>query len=189
MLTLTIDSELMLQAFQTYHAEELFRLVDDNREHLRRWLPWVDDMVFPGQFQSVIRAWEQHFYEKKGYFLAIRYKGELAGTISLHGIDWIHSQTSIGYYLAKKMEGKGIMHRAARTAIGLAFYHLGLNRIEIRCGRGNLKSQAIPLKLGFKPEGIIRDGEFLNGNFHDLFVYGMLAREWHSNQSEGRFRL
>jgi ribosomal-protein-serine acetyltransferase len=50
--------------------------------------------------------------------------------------------------------------------------------VEIQCGEDNHKSRAIPERLGFQQEGIIRDGEFLYDHFHDVVVYGLLKKEW-----------
>jgi ribosomal-protein-serine acetyltransferase len=182
MFTLKVDSDLELQLFQPHHADELFWMVDSNREHLRRWLPWVDGMHSVLQYPTIIQMWLRQFSENNGYNLGIRYRGTLAGTISLHGMDWRNAQCSMGYYLSENMQGKGIMTRAAQAIINHAFFELGLNRIEIRCGRDNLKSQAIPVRLGFQFEGIIHDGELINAVFHDLLVYSMLSRQWFSNK-------
>lgn len=178
MFTLKVDSDLHLHLFEHHHADELFWLVDSNRKHLRKWLPWVDSMHSSAQYHSVIQMWLKQFYDNHGYNLGIRYKGVLAGTISLHEVDWKNYQASMGYYLSETMQGKGIMTKAAQTVLNHAFFGLGLNRIEIRCGSGNDKSQAIPERLGFKQEGIIQEGEFLNGAFHDLILYGMLSKQW-----------
>jgi ribosomal-protein-serine acetyltransferase len=65
-----------------------------------------------------------------------------------------------------------------------AFSRLMLNKVEIRCATGNLKSCAIPQRLGFKQEGIIRQGEWLYDHFVDLNLYGLLVGEWmHSSLS------
>ena len=37
-----IDSSTALRVLHEDDARELFLLTDDNREHLRRWLPWLD---------------------------------------------------------------------------------------------------------------------------------------------------
>jgi ribosomal-protein-serine acetyltransferase len=86
--------------------------------------------------------------------------------------------TSIGYYLSKNAEGHGIITRSVQSLLNYAFFQLGLNRVEIRCGVKNIKSRAIPERLGFVKEGINRDGEQLYGRYHDLFIYSMLARDW-----------
>ena len=70
------------------------------------------------------------------------------------------------------------MIRAVKGLLNYIFYNLNLNRVEIRCAVFNRKSRAIPQKLGFELEGVIRDGEFLYDHYHDLVVYGMLARHW-----------
>lgn len=178
MLTLKVDTELELRIFEPGEAGELFWLVDSNRRYLREWLAWIDGIQSPGQFYSVIQMWQKNFQEGSSSHFGIRYRGVLAGSISLHAIDWNNSQASIGYYLSEKLQGRGITIRTVKAVINHAFYELGLNRIEIRCGKDNDKSKAIPMKLGFYREGILRDGEFLNGNFHDLIVYGLLRREW-----------
>lgn len=183
MFTLKVDHEIELQLFQRHHALQLYQLVEENREHLRKWLPWVDSMVSPYDFEAVIPVWLNQIAENSAYNLGIVYKGELVGSIGLHQIDWYNKMASIGYYLAKKAEGHGIITRTVQAVINYAFFALGLNRIEIRCGVQNLKSRAIPERLGFVKEGIIRDGEHLNGYFHDLIIYSMLAREWHSERT------
>jgi ribosomal-protein-serine acetyltransferase len=53
-----------------------------------------------------------------------------------------------------------------------------LNRVEIHCAAGNTKSAAIPRRLGFTLEGTIREGQFLNGRYHDTLLFSMLKREW-----------
>ncbi|CAM3781160.1 GNAT family N-acetyltransferase [Mesobacillus thioparans] len=178
MFSLKADPELSLHLFDTRVAGELFWLLDSNRSYLRKWMPWVDGIHSPGQISTVIQMWEKSSREGSSFHFGIRYRGVLAGSISLHAIDWNNSQASIGYYIAENWQGRGITVRTVKAMIDHAFYGHRLNRIEIRCGKDNHRSRAIPVKLGFTQEGVIRDGEYLNGNFHDLVVYGLLAREW-----------
>ncbi len=183
MFTLKVDHEIELLLFQRHHASKLFQLVEENRAHLSEWLPWVDSMNSPFQFETIIPVWLNQFAEGSSLNIGILYKGELAGSIGLHQIDWYNSTASVGYYLAKNAEGHGIMTRAVKALINYAFFELGLNRIDIRCGVNNIKSRAIPERLKFVTEGLIRDGEQLNGRFHDIIIYSMLAREWHGGAS------
>ena len=178
MFTLKVDRDIELQLFQLHHIDELFRLVDHNRTYLREWLPWVDTITEPYQYHSIIPIWLKQFADNTGFHTGIRYKGLLVGAIGLHHIDWNQSQTSIGYYLSQDAQGYGIMTRAVQALINYAFLELGLHRIELRCGEKNDKSKAIPTRLGFVQEGILRDGEKINGQFHNLVVYSMLSHQW-----------
>lgn len=184
MFTMKVDEEIDLHLFQPYHTEELFHLVEANRHYLREWLPWVDEIHSPWQFESLIRMWLKHFADHIGCNLGIRYKGILVGSIDFHQLDWYNRQASIGYFLAEAAQGQGIITRAVQRLIHYGFIELGLNRIEIRCGEKNRKSRSIPEKLGFTFEGCIREGEKLHGHYHHLFVYSMLAREWLKHQQQ-----
>ena len=42
----------------------------------------------------------------------------------------------------------------------------------------NIKSKAIPERLGFKEEGRIRNHEFLHGEYLDRTTFGVLKDEW-----------
>ncbi len=70
------------------------------------------------------------------------------------------------------------MTGACRAMLEYAFRKLQLNRVTILCASGNLRSRAIPERLGFTREGVIREGEWLYDRFVDLIMYSMLAREW-----------
>ena len=59
-----------------------------------------------------------------------------------------------------------------------------LNRIELKTAVKNLKSQAIPNKLNFKKEGILRQAEFVNNEFVDLYIYSMLKEDWQARIDE-----
>lgn len=181
MFTLKVDQEIELQLFQPHHAKKLFQLVEDNRVHLDEWLPWVENMTSPYQFETIIPIWLQQFSENNGFNAGIVYKNMLVGSIGLTQIDWYNKQTSIGYYLSKNAEGYGIMTRSVQALLNYAFFELGLNRVEIRCGEKNKKSSAIPERLGFVKEGIVREGEQLHNHFHDLIIYGMLSKDWHGS--------
>lgn len=178
MINIKVDNEIELQLFQPYHAEEYFQLVERNRYYLREWLPWIDEVRSPTDTYLLIQMGLNRFHENNEPNFGIRFRGVLVGNIDFHDINWYNRQAQLGYFLSQHAQGYGIMTRSIQTILHYAFRELDLHRIEIRCGEKNRKSRAIPERLGFTYEGCLRDGEYLHGRFHHIFVYSMLAHEW-----------
>ena len=53
-----------------------------------------------------------------------------------------------------------------------------LNRVEIRAAPENRRSRAIPERLGFQREGVLRETERVGDRYLDEVVYGMIASDW-----------
>ncbi|WP_349409769.1 GNAT family protein [Pseudalkalibacillus sp. SCS-8] len=178
MFIFPIDQDLSLKLLEKKDIPELFALVDQSRNHLRKWLPWVDGMEKEEDYEPIIEMWLKQFAANDGFQVGILYQNQLAGMIGFHQIDHANRKTSIGYWLADHYQGKGIMTKATEALVDYAFHTLHLNRVEIQCGTENKKSAAIPKRLGFKKEGIIRDAEYLYDHYHDCALYSMLRKEY-----------
>jgi ribosomal-protein-serine acetyltransferase len=159
-------------------AEELFALVDGNRAYLREWLPWLDQNTEVDHTRAFIRAASKQLADRNGFTCGIRWRGALVGVVGLHGIDWANRKTSLGYWVAEPHQGRGIVTRACAAVLRHLFEEMGLNCVEIGCAVGNAKSNAIPVRLGFTKEGVLRQREWLYDHFVDHVVYSLLASEW-----------
>src|SRR5215469_16706003 len=178
MLIIKIDDESELRTYIEEHAEEVFAVVDRNREYLREWLPWVDSTISVENIMEFIRRGLVQQANDDGFQAGIWFHGRLAGDIGYHYIDRLNRKTEIGYWLDASLQGKGLMTRACKVMISHAFHEYRLNRVEIHCASGNTRSRANPERLGFMQEGILREASWLYDHFVDSVVYGMLAREW-----------
>ncbi len=181
-IRIKIDHDVDLRLLEERDAAAIFALVEQNRPYLREWLPWVDHTRSVEDERAFIRALQAQYVENNGFACGIWYQKQLTGTIGYHPIDWADSKVEIGYWLAAAFQGKGIMTKACRALVTYAFDTLRLNKVEIRCATGNMRSCAIPQRLGFKQEGIIRQGEWLYDHFVDLRLYSMLAGEWYAQR-------
>jgi ribosomal-protein-serine acetyltransferase len=160
-------------------AEELYRLVDANRAYLAEWMPWAGDSRFEtiGAFLGRVREQAE---DDNGFQAAIvDADGALCGSVGFHGVDWNNRSTSLGYWLAEAHQGRGTMTEAVRALTAYAFDTWGLNRVEIRVAVGNARSAAVPKRLGFREEGVLRQAERHGDSFKDIVVYSVLADEWH----------
>lgn len=173
-----VNQEIQLKLLTIQDSQNLFSLTDRSREHLRAWLPWVDGTKNAEDTRSFIQSTLHQFASNNGFQTGIWYKGELAGCLGLHEVNWGNRHSSIGYWLAEEFQGHGIMTNSVRSLVDLLFLEYKLNRVEIRAAVGNAKSRAIPERLGFQNEGCVRQSEWLSDHFVDHVVYGMLAEDW-----------
>ncbi len=178
MLIIRIDDDSELRTYEEEYAEAVFAVVNQNREYLREWLPWVDSNVSVEDTREFIGRGLVQQANDDGFQAGIWYQGRFAGGIGYHYIDRLNRKTEIGYWLDASLQGKGLMTRACKVMISYAFHEHGLNRVEILCASGNVRRRAIPERLGFTQEGVLREASWLYDHFIDSVVYGMLARGW-----------
>lgn len=158
-------------------VRELAALIDANRLRLAQWLPWAAANGVEDTRQFVRQALRQAA-DDNGFQAALVNQERIVGMIGFHVIQWPHRWTSLGYWMDAGEEGRGTMTRAVRAMVGHAFGQWDLNRVEIRAATGNARSRAIPERLGFRQEGVLRQVERVGGRFLDHAVYGLLAAEW-----------
>jgi ribosomal-protein-serine acetyltransferase len=182
MFPLTVRPGVELSLVEEPHAPALFAVVDRDRAHLRQWLPWVDGTREESDTLQFIHASMEQFASNAGFASIIWADGQIAGIIGTHHINWPHRRVELGYWLAAEFQGRGLITDCCRVVVEQLFTSMELNRIEILCAVGNAKSNAIPKRLGFTYEGVLREAELLNGQFMDLEVYSMLRHEYLTRQ-------
>lgn len=174
-----IDEDTELRPIEPQHAAELNALVLGSFDHIHEWSNWLTDRERP---VALTEQWivenRKRYGSGDGFDIAIWHAGRMAGQIGFNYFDRVDRRTEIGYWLGQEFSGKGIVTRSCKSMIDYAFHDLKLNRVEIRCGTENIKSRAVPERLGFKKEGVARQSEWLHDRFIDLVVYAMLAEEW-----------
>lgn len=178
MFSFKVSDEIELRLLQEQHAEEVLALLDGSRNFLAEWQPNLADIKTLDNAKDMIRNGLQRFAQNKGFLAGIEYNGQLAGTISCNEIDWVKQSVIMGYWLGEQFQGKGLVTQSCRAIIDYAFNIWKLNRIEINVASGNLKSRAIPERLGFVQEGVLRQRYYVNGRFEDGVIYGLLASDW-----------
>lgn len=177
-LCIRVDDEIELRLNEQRYVDEYHALVVRNIEHLREWMSWAAFKQTPEVISSYMRGSMQQFAGGVGLPTNLWYRGQMVGSIGFPRMSWETRMAEIGYWLDKDMQGKGIITRAAKALTTYAFEEYGLNKVEIHAAVSNKKSRAVPERLGFTQEGILRQAEWLNGKAHDMIVYGMLVDAW-----------
>ena len=170
-----LDDHVVIRTFTTGDAAAVFALVDTNREHLRPWMPWEPMTRSPEDSRAYIESsrTSEHDLDANGIWI----DGALAGAIGMR-MDPMNDVGEIGYWIGKGSEGRGLITRSARRFVEYGFTERGLHRIEIKAAPQNIRSRAVPERLGFRQEAVLREAGRTAGGYLDLVVYAMLADEW-----------
>jgi len=177
--TFRIDDNVTLRTFIEGDAEQVTEIVLRNCAHLEVFMHWMTPGYSIESAKDFVARSIATVEAKSGLGFGIFRDRQFIGSVGFVYFDWVARKTEIGYWIDKREEGKGIITKACVRLIRYAFDDLRMNRIEIRCSTENLRSAAIPERLGFKKEGVLRQVELRNGRLHDFTVYGLLADDPH----------
>lgn len=158
-------------------AAELYALIESNRTYLARWMPWPAEQSLAGT-EEFIAGSEAQLAAGEGFQAVLVPDGRIRGVTGFNALDPVNLRAAIGYWLAEDAQGSGLMTAAVRALIGFGFERLRLHRLEIHVAPENLRSRAIPERLGFREEGRLREAGRVGERYLDLVVYGLLRREW-----------
>ena len=70
-----------------------------------------------------------------------------------------------------------------RLALKFAFDELNLHRVQLTVFAYNDRAIALYEKLGFQREGTFREFLHRDGARYDMYLYGLLRREWEARQT------
>ena len=173
-----LTHQLSLKLLVREDAPNLFGLVDKNRCYLREWLAWLDHNKSVQDSESFILSLHRQFKNKQGLACGVFIENTLVGMCGYHPINLLNQSVTVGYWLDKNYQGRGIITQCSQFFIDYAFKELGLNKVLIPVAVGNAKSRAVCERLGLRNEGIDRQAENLYGKYVDLVRYSILRTEW-----------
>ncbi|HRO41296.1 MAG TPA: GNAT family protein [Flavipsychrobacter sp.] len=181
MVSIIVDSDIILRTFTPQDAQTLFETIDANRTHLRPWLSWVDGTTKQEHSLAFIEDALSQLQSQQGIALGIFLNGNVIGTIGMH--QWNHAlkKAQIGYWIVREHEGKGLLSKCLKRFVDFLFDKIDLNKIEIHFVPANKRSAAVADKFNAKIEGVLRDSYLRNGKLEDLVITGILKHEWNQD--------
>jgi ribosomal-protein-serine acetyltransferase len=160
------------------YAPAFLASIEENRSYWGPWLPWATTITTLEGAQNFIKRGVNRYAEDGLPWVGIWLNNALVGGILWFPLDAYTRSTEIGYWLAERAKGKGIMTRAAKAMLGFVFDEIKVNKVALHAQPENAPSCAVAERLGFHRDGINRHGWVNQGQFVDLVIYSMLASEW-----------
>jgi ribosomal-protein-alanine N-acetyltransferase len=118
--------------------------------------------------------------------------GRFAGQLNVAGVVRGSMESAhIGYWVDRRVAGRGVMPTAVALAVDHCFHSVGLHRIEVNIRPENVASRRVVEKLGFRDEGVRERYLHISGEWRDHMTFalcrddvpeGLVAR-WHRNRA------
>jgi RimJ/RimL family protein N-acetyltransferase len=104
--------------------------------------------------------------------------GTLVGMVTLRAIDREHEEAELSFWVGVPAWGRGYATEAAGAVIRHAFTTEGLNRLVAHHMVRNPSSGHVLARLGFRPEGLLRQRVKKWGVYEDVVLTALLRVDW-----------
>ena len=160
--------DVTLRTMEIEDAERFAEIL--NNRDVRRFLAVREPMNSDDEESFIENLGEENIH------LSIYTENELIGNIVLKEKE--EGVAEIGVMIDPDYHGNGYGTEASKLLINHGFEQMRYHRVYARVFASNEKSKSVWKKLGFQEEGLLREHIFMDGEFEDARIYGILEREW-----------
>jgi ribosomal-protein-alanine N-acetyltransferase len=190
LLALDLDiatARTVLRPLEPRHADELFEYASD--PEVAKMMSWNAHVDRTETAEYVERCIADRL-RQTDIVWAIEHDGKAIGTVGFGGIKWTFrawriDRAELGYWIGRPFWRQGLVSEVAHAAAAWGFDTLRLHKITIGCIDGNVASQRIIEKLGFRFLSIFDDDVWRDGRWWNHRRYELTASEWNQMKSAG----
>nr|CAB3262952.1 uncharacterized protein LOC100185738 [Phallusia mammillata] len=170
-----VTDKLLLRPVLQSEAQVSFDLVDKNRERLREWLYWVDDIRYVKDECKFVKEAQARVQDGKTLELGLYYRVSTSSEewtmIGMCGfVTILNDHGKLGYWIDSSFTGKGIITACCTYLIKLGLETLKFDSISLDAEPENVKSIAVAKRLGLVTDGIVyQSNQF--GKEVDVFTF------------------
>ncbi len=154
-------------------AQELFQLLQMNRDFLRQWFAWVDSVQSEESARSFLENIERQHRMRSNFYGLVRDGDNIIGSVSLESIDWFVRSCDLGFWIDEGHGRRGTMTLVVRAIVDHLFDRLAFGRIGLACAESNTGARRIADRLSFQQEGIRRNAAWTKEGIEDQIEYGL----------------
>jgi len=159
---------------------------------VKRWSEDPDLRAAIGQVAALSEAECEEWFrrvetdENRAWYAVVTVDGDrVIGEAGLLRIFEPWRTTDMTVIIAERdVRGKGYGREVGRILLDFAFNYLNLHRVAVGVVGFHDGALAYWEGLGFRREGVLRDGYLLDGVFHDFVMLSILAPEWQAGLKE-----
>lgn len=174
----TLETQrLILRPFQLEDEGEVYRICKE--KEIAAFTSTIPHPYPRAQAEHWIKQQPDNWRQGKSIVLALVIKRtkRIIGSIGLT-ICETDQNAELGYVVEKESWGNGYCSEAAAELLRFGFDRLGLHRIHAHHVTANPASGRVLEKVGMREEGLLRGHVRKWGVFHDVKVWGILAKDY-----------
>ena len=161
-------------------------LVREDLILLQKWLEDAEIRGLIGEVAAMSTADSEQFLEKvrtdterAWFMMVVKENNRVIGEAGLLRMDRAWRTADISVIIWEREEwGKGYGREAVLLLLDYAFRHLNFHRVAIGVVSFNERALRFWEKLGFRREGVQRDGYYHGGKYHDFILMSILENEF-----------
>ena len=150
---------------------QLFSLIQQNKDHLRLWLPWVDKTNKQIDTENFLRTILKLQDSEKCIYDKILVNNNMIGLIGAQFSESIKPFARLNYWIAQQFTNQGIASESLRLIIDSINRKYKIKNFEILIATNNKASIRVAEKNSFTCIGITKNREMLQGVWVDNYVY------------------
>ncbi len=177
MVLFLLEKNLRMEILNPTDSDEIFQLIQNNREHLAMYLDWVEKTKSIQDIQTFIEVTLDQFKKMSGIHYKIILDQQIIGIIGFILSNEKTKTFEIGCWIDKGNTQKGIASKCALKAEKVCFEHFRAEKVEMKCATENQASNQIAQKLKYKLEGTIRKSAIVKNQFLSYNIYGKIREE------------
>ena len=193
------DGQVRLRPLRLRDGASWVEVRTRNVEWLREWeaTPPGSPAEVPtsaATFVTMTRRLRGEARQGRGLPFSVLYDGAFVGQLNVSSVirGSLHS-ASLGYWIDRRVAGRGITPTAVALVTDHCFWTVGLHRVEVNIRPENAASRRVVEKLGFREEGVRRGFLHIAGDWRDHISYALLRDEaadglvkrWHRTRTSG----
>lgn len=169
---------LTLRLWRLEDARTLHLAVTASVEHLRPWMPWIDqEPLTVADREARIAEWRQIWFDGGDAYYGVFADGVAVGGTGLHrrlgpgGLE-------IGYWIHVDHVEQGYATELARALTGTALTQPGIDRVEIHHDQANIISGRVPQRLGYRQLGAVDKVALAPAETGVSWIWRMTPADW-----------
>lgn len=165
------NNDLYLKAVSLEDAKSFLAIINENQNYFLKFEFIAPTFKTLQEIENVIQSLCLHKKKYAGVSYGLWKNKSLLGLFTINRIDWNNRTADIGFWLSENFTGQGIAHSALQSLIECCSNILKLDTLTAHTAIGNLKTQNLLKKTGFKKIDLLKNHIQVRGKSVDEFLY------------------